>query len=384
MDKIHGNVIDGWEDTKEKSELQNSTMLNQARENNEKKNETLQNQDTKNKDSSILVIGELRENPNKPSLDNNSSSNNQSQNNNGANHIQADMSQWCAQNESTNPKFDFEEDKKSSQLDNNVNWNSTKASNFPVASGSSENSAHQEFSKVNTKNSDQFPSGNSQESNVEIFIRNLPYQVSENEVRDAFSACGNISRVSLPMQNGKSKGFGFVTFASSEGCKKAVEMDQQIKIGSRQISISFSKMSSNRGPNPSFICEPSQTLFLGNLPETISEDDIRDLFIPASNPSQIRIARRDGVFKGFAHVDFESIDDAKKALELHPSLPGRNLKINYASSRAPRGDNQKSRDFRGKKFTKDTSPKGRDRSREREYRKDKEVNGNFSSSNVSW
>ena len=48
---------------------------------------------------------------------------------------------------------------------------------------------------------------------MEIYVGNLPWSVSDQELADAFGAYGNVEKASIisDRQSGRSKGFGFVT-----------------------------------------------------------------------------------------------------------------------------------------------------------------------------
>ena len=56
------------------------------------------------------------------------------------------------------------------------------------------------------------------EQNRQIFIRNIPYDVDENELADWCATFGSISGCRLKRdKDGQSRGFAFVTYASMEG-----------------------------------------------------------------------------------------------------------------------------------------------------------------------
>lgn len=50
-----------------------------------------------------------------------------------------------------------------------------------------------------------------------IYITNIPYNITEEEVRSAFSKFGNIKKVKVPIEyDGKTKGYAFVTYSLPE------------------------------------------------------------------------------------------------------------------------------------------------------------------------
>ena len=63
------------------------------------------------------------------------------------------------------------------------------------------------------------------ESNSEqIYIGNLPYRVNERDLREYFAGYGRIKsiRVVKDRNTGRSKGYGFITYASANEAKKAL------------------------------------------------------------------------------------------------------------------------------------------------------------------
>ncbi|MBQ3289037.1 MAG: RNA-binding protein [Kiritimatiellae bacterium] len=62
------------------------------------------------------------------------------------------------------------------------------------------------------------------DGSVEIYVGNLSYDMTEEQLRQAFAAYGAVGSVRLITNryNGKSKGFGFVQMPNREEAEKAV------------------------------------------------------------------------------------------------------------------------------------------------------------------
>ena len=60
---------------------------------------------------------------------------------------------------------------------------------------------------------------------VRLFVGNLPYDASEEEIREHFSTVGNLSYVSIPLdrETGKKRGFAFVEFADAQQAQEAIQ-----------------------------------------------------------------------------------------------------------------------------------------------------------------
>jgi len=66
--------------------------------------------------------------------------------------------------------------------------------------------------------------GRSKTGSEELYVGNLPYGISEKEVRKAFERFGGVSSVRLiEHKNGKSKGYGFVEMNEGAAAGKAIK-----------------------------------------------------------------------------------------------------------------------------------------------------------------
>jgi RNA recognition motif-containing protein len=79
------------------------------------------------------------------------------------------------------------------------------------------------------------------EENSSIMLRNLSYNLTEDELTDFFKSCGEIRSVRVCKDDeGKSRGFGFVDFNSIGDAKKAVAKHGS-EVGGRSITVVFSR-----------------------------------------------------------------------------------------------------------------------------------------------
>lgn len=73
-----------------------------------------------------------------------------------------------------------------------------------------------------------------------VFIKQLPYDVEEQTIRDALSNCGTITSIRLPLWNHtkKLKGFGYVEFSKEDEAIAAVKRSG-MKVGGRMVIINL-------------------------------------------------------------------------------------------------------------------------------------------------
>ncbi len=74
----------------------------------------------------------------------------------------------------------------------------------------------------------------------ELYVGNLPYETSENDLRRLFAVAGTVSSVHLitDPQSGKSKGCGYVKMATAESAREALNSLDGALIGGRLITVS--------------------------------------------------------------------------------------------------------------------------------------------------
>ncbi len=72
-----------------------------------------------------------------------------------------------------------------------------------------------------------------------LYVGGLPYSTTEDELREAFAAAGTVSSaiVIMDKMTGRSKGFGFVEFASDEDATKAIDMMNGKDFGGRTLTV---------------------------------------------------------------------------------------------------------------------------------------------------
>jgi len=72
-----------------------------------------------------------------------------------------------------------------------------------------------------------------------LFVGNLPFTATEDELRDLFSAFGEVQQVRImtDRDTGRSRGFAFVEIADDEAAAKAIEGLNGKDFGGRPLTI---------------------------------------------------------------------------------------------------------------------------------------------------
>jgi cold-inducible RNA-binding protein len=81
-----------------------------------------------------------------------------------------------------------------------------------------------------------------------IFVGNLSFNTSEDELRKAFETYGQVDRVSIltDRDTGRSRGFGFVEMANSEEGEKAIAGLNGAQLSGRTINVNEARPKAER------------------------------------------------------------------------------------------------------------------------------------------
>jgi RNA recognition motif-containing protein len=83
---------------------------------------------------------------------------------------------------------------------------------------------------------------------VNIYIGNLAYGVTSDDLHEAFGAFGEISRATVitDRETGRSKGFGFVEMPNDNEARTAIDKMNDQPIGGRNIRVNEAKPREDR------------------------------------------------------------------------------------------------------------------------------------------
>ena len=76
-----------------------------------------------------------------------------------------------------------------------------------------------------------------------LFVGNLSFNTTENDLQDAFAAHGTVTETNLLMDRttGRPRGFGFITMSSDEEAQKAIEAMNGKDMDGRALTVSVAK-----------------------------------------------------------------------------------------------------------------------------------------------
>lgn len=175
-----------------------------------------------------------------------------------------------------------------------------------------------------------------------VFVGKLPWSVDESQLGAEFAECGEVvsARVVIDRATERSRGFGYVTFASEEAFENALQLQNKeiggsivnVDVPAKRIPRQNASRTFNETRNP-----PSTGLYIGNLNWDTSIADIEEAFSSFSGVSNVRLItdRDSGRSKGFGYIEFESIERAQAALDGFngQELGGRVVRLDFSTPR---------------------------------------------------
>ncbi len=76
-----------------------------------------------------------------------------------------------------------------------------------------------------------------------LFVGNLSFDTTENDLQDAFAAFGTVTETNLMMDRmtNRPRGFGFVTMSSADEAQKAIDGLNGKDLGGRALTVNVAK-----------------------------------------------------------------------------------------------------------------------------------------------
>lgn len=169
------------------------------------------------------------------------------------------------------------------------------------------------------------PAKTSKLPQLEVIVLGLPFEEKEETIKEYFSNYGEVTEVDLKRQpNGKSRGFCFVKFKEEDGVTRATA--ETHTIGGRDCTV---KVPYKRDERPG---APMVTkLFIGKLPESITDAQLRKCFAAYGGLKDVYIPQRP--FRGIAYVEYNEREEMEQALAATHVVDGVELNVSMATPR---------------------------------------------------
>lgn len=183
------------------------------------------------------------------------------------------------------------------------------------------------------------PSGGPIDGN-QIFVSNLPYSVSWQELKDMFRDAGDVVRADVQQtREGRSKGCGTVLFSNSQDAENAIAKFNNFEMGGRPLEVREDRFAKRFGaptfgdrarapprfepPKPNSFTDGAtgngqigETIYVSNLPWATTDNDLVELFQTVGRVERAEIQlEASGRSAGAGVVKFDTPASADIAIE---------------------------------------------------------------------
>jgi polyadenylate-binding protein len=161
-----------------------------------------------------------------------------------------------------------------------------------------------------------------------IFIKNLDESIDNKALHDTFVAFGPIVSCKVATDDqGKSRGYGFVHYETTESGEKAIAEVNGMMLADKVVYVGHYVPKKERQAKMDEVKAKFTNLYVKNLPLDTTDDDFRKMFekfgVVTSAVIQPHTVTVEGKELKFGFVNFESHEAARKAVEeLHESKLG--------------------------------------------------------------
>ena len=87
---------------------------------------------------------------------------------------------------------------------------------------------------------------------VRLFVGNLPYDATEEDIRAHFSTAGNVLNVFVPLdrETGRKRGFAFVEYSDAAAAQEAIRLLNNQPFKGRPLAVNEARAKESRPPSP--------------------------------------------------------------------------------------------------------------------------------------
>ena len=173
-----------------------------------------------------------------------------------------------------------------------------------------------------------------------IFIKNLDELIDNKALHDTFAAFGNVLSCKVATdEHGRSKGYGFVHYETAEAADNAIKAVNGMLLNDKKVYVGHHISRKERQSKLDEMKAQFTNLYIKNLDPEVTQEEFEKLFIPFGNvTSAVITVDEEGKSKGFGFVNYETHEEAAKAVEaLHDTEQhGRKIFVSRAQKKAER------------------------------------------------
>ncbi|KAK7307312.1 hypothetical protein VNO77_40253 [Canavalia gladiata] len=190
--------------------------------------------------------------------------------------------------------------------------------------------------------------------NRKLYVVNLPWSLSAAGIKDLFTQCGAVTDVQIVKnQEGRNRGYAFVTMASGEEAQAAVDKFDSHEISGRIIRVELAKKFKKPpppprppGPHPG---ETPHIIYASNLAWKVRATHLRQVFTENfKTPVSARVVFEKSSRKpaGYGFISFPTKEEAEAAISAvdGKELMGRPLRLRFSEKKVKEAGSENDED----------------------------------------
>lgn len=174
-----------------------------------------------------------------------------------------------------------------------------------------------------------------------MFLGNLSFQVDEETLCDFFQSCGRIENIHFvtDKSTGQFYGSAFARFQTADAVPKALKLNGKLVLN-RAIKVASAARGNVQPVRKPLRVPPMRarpagctTIFVGGLPEDVTDDDMWKKFHECGEIADVRYVSdvNTGEFRRCAFIEFKDEQGTIASAGLHGTLlKGKTIRIDYS------------------------------------------------------
>lgn len=162
------------------------------------------------------------------------------------------------------------------------------------------------------------PQNPESKAKTNLIVNYLPHSMSEDDVKNLFSAVGSVQSCKLIKDklSQTSLGYAFVNYYVAEEAEKAIQNLNGLPLHNKTVKVSYAR--------PSSASIKNANLYVAHLPVTYTMHDLEALFRPFGSiiTSRVLVDTATGLSRGVGFVRFDKNTEAETAIS---ALSGKSL-----------------------------------------------------------
>ncbi|KAH7294813.1 hypothetical protein KP509_27G020300 [Ceratopteris richardii] len=175
--------------------------------------------------------------------------------------------------------------------------------------------------------------------NRKLVVLGIPWDVDTDGLKQFMSKYGELSDVIVMKDRGtgRSRGFGYVTFASSESAEKALSSSHFLN--GRMLDVKVATPKESMPPSTSASRKKNVRIFVARVPLTVTEEAFRSYFEQFGTITDLYMPKEKGSpsHRGIGFVTFEDAESVDKIMSETHQLGGSTIAVDRATPKEDGG-----------------------------------------------